>query len=51
MINEQQIYLLGQIQTCQIGGQSFSDRYLLPLTNLVSILCLTLCGRRKVEIK
>ena len=27
MLNEQQFYLFGQIQTCQIGGQSNSDTY------------------------
>ena len=32
MLNEQQIYLFGQIQTSQTGGQPYSDR---PFTKKV----------------
>ena len=27
MLNEQQFYLFGQIQTCQTGGQPYSDTF------------------------
>ena len=33
-MNEQQFYLLGQIQACQTGGQSYSDIF-----PLVIVLC------------
>ena len=46
MLNDQQVYLFGRIQTSQTGGQPYSDS-----SPMISVHCLRLQNYRVVSIE